>query len=349
MKRAAIIFGVFLAGCGGGGSKAVDTGAGGGGLGGYGGGSGCSLDSECGAGMVCSGCDDAGPKTCLPGCRADDQCGHNEVCSHDVACLQCPCPPGWCVSDPCLDADDDGYVATCDTSNHCAPGKKYCDCDDTNPLVNPGRYEVCNDGLDDDCNGLRDSNDPACQTCKQGRSCTDGWSCSVGSETCDGGCCASCPAVADPVCGKDECLFPGAPGLDGCQTAQVCRTCASSCGNEWNPVCGTDYATYQNGCLALAAGVQVLHEGYCWWAEGVQCSGPAGSTTVCGPSGNFYCRDTCPTCDGLRPMRCTGLGNCLSDLDCPAGLATECSDGGTPTWSCQQHRCTPACGPDGGL
>jgi hypothetical protein len=41
----------------------------------------------------------------------------------------------------CVDADGDG-VALCDG-----------DCDDANPGVHPGATEVCNDGIDQDCNG----------------------------------------------------------------------------------------------------------------------------------------------------------------------------------------------------
>lgn len=55
----------------------------------------------------------------------------------------------------CLDNDEDGY------------GDPACggdDCDDSNPGVNPGTAEVCTegDGVDDDCDGLIDGEDPDC-------------------------------------------------------------------------------------------------------------------------------------------------------------------------------------------
>ncbi len=62
-----------------------------------------------------------------------------------------------------LDADGDGYGAgtaeiACD-----APSDAYVpdpgDCDDSNRLVKPGAEEVC-DGIDNDCNGLTDDEDP---------------------------------------------------------------------------------------------------------------------------------------------------------------------------------------------
>ena len=64
------------------------------------------------------------------------------------------------VTDPLTwfpDGDDDGFgtdegsvVACLGPSGHVADGG---DCDDTIPEVNPGVAEVCNNGLDDDCDG----------------------------------------------------------------------------------------------------------------------------------------------------------------------------------------------------
>jgi hypothetical protein len=45
----------------------------------------------------------------------------------------------------CVDADGDGAGL--------GPGCAKLDCDDTNPLVNPGMQEIADDGLDNDCSG----------------------------------------------------------------------------------------------------------------------------------------------------------------------------------------------------
>jgi len=44
-------------------------------------------------------------------------------------------------------------------------GHRPCsgDCDDTNPAIHPLATEDCSDGVDNDCDGLSDANDPDCQ------------------------------------------------------------------------------------------------------------------------------------------------------------------------------------------
>ena len=59
-------------------------------------------------------------------------------------------PPMECPSEV-IDADGDGY----DSDE---------DCDDNNPQVNPGAAENCTNGVDDDCDGYADGNDPDCDT-----------------------------------------------------------------------------------------------------------------------------------------------------------------------------------------
>ncbi len=61
-----------------------------------------------------------------------------------------------------VDMDGDGYF---DIPNACSP----TDCDDTNAAVNPGATEICNNTIDDDCDGNVDEADSDCSTgCVEG-------------------------------------------------------------------------------------------------------------------------------------------------------------------------------------
>ncbi|MEN0065293.1 MAG: putative metal-binding motif-containing protein [Myxococcota bacterium] len=62
------------------------------------------------------------------------------------------------------DADDDGFGARYPAEYSCIPLEGHVqnntDCDDSDPFVNPGSPEICNGGIDDNCNGLSDDTDP---------------------------------------------------------------------------------------------------------------------------------------------------------------------------------------------
>ncbi|HHT9124357.1 MAG TPA: PQQ-dependent sugar dehydrogenase [Candidatus Brocadiia bacterium] len=64
------------------------------------------------------------------------------------------------------DADGDSYGNTNDSIQDCIQPSGYVsnngDCDDTDSSVNPGTTEICDDGVDNDCDWLVDCNDPDC-------------------------------------------------------------------------------------------------------------------------------------------------------------------------------------------
>jgi hypothetical protein len=78
--------------------------------------------------------------------------GNREDCSNSV---DNDCDGLVGAQDPdcmkeCEDADNDGYQSALCNSDPRARGN---DCDDNNPMINPGRPEQCGNMLDDDCKG----------------------------------------------------------------------------------------------------------------------------------------------------------------------------------------------------
>jgi formylglycine-generating enzyme required for sulfatase activity len=138
---------------------------------------------------------------------------------------------------PCTDLDGDGYGNPASTS--CA--NPELDCDDTNAAVNPGVTEeslgdpICQDGMDNDCDGLVDGADTGCLQCSlpvdcdddnpctdddcvagscvntnNVAPCDDGDVCTEG-DICSGGVCSGSPLDTDGdgyvsnACGGDDC------------------------------------------------------------------------------------------------------------------------------------------------
>ena len=62
-----------------------------------------------------------------------------------------------------IDYDGDGYGSSAYTLEDCDQPSGYVsdstDCDDSDEDINPGEAEICNEGVDDDCNGVADDDD----------------------------------------------------------------------------------------------------------------------------------------------------------------------------------------------
>lgn len=295
--------------------------------------SGCATDSDCGRGLLCETCGD-GIFTCVPGCRVDAECGANMRCSHQVQCTTCPCPSGWCELDPCRDLDGDGFAAA--LTGTCANGKIAGDCNDAIPWVFPGGRERCANGEDDDCDGKRDARDDECRDeCPGTNFCASSQHCGQ-NKYCEQGCCDTCAVISTPACGVNECLLPG--GLDalGCKKSPTCQTCASSCSLDRDPVCGKNFSTYDNECLAQLAGTTVAHGGECGWGEGMRCFGPHECQY------GQFCRSV-PTTSGAE-LHCAQWGTCTTDADCDfVQQVVLCSDAGIAELHCVNERCAARC------
>lgn len=133
----------------------------------------CESDLDC-PGTVCL------PDGVCGGCENNDDCDAGEYCSLGN-CMNC-------------DRDVDGYNANYNSA--CTQHASGWDCNDNEVLINPGATEICDDLVDNDCDGKIDCDDSECTNnpvCNAG-TCNDNGLCEV-DETCSncagdcGGCC----------------------------------------------------------------------------------------------------------------------------------------------------------------
>jgi len=134
-------------------------------------------------------------------------------------CFFCGSEPQCNQGPTCTDADNDGYYLE---GQDCGT---MADCDDNNAAINPGAAENCTDGIDNNCNGLVDGQDPAAVGCPA--QCTDAdndgfnvdGTAGCGPVDCDDQDAAINPGTAE-VCGDN---------VDNDCDGQVDEGCQASC------------------------------------------------------------------------------------------------------------------------
>lgn len=177
----------------------------------------CTSGSCQGQALVCP--DDGDPCT-------------QEAC-HEGGCATSPVPNGGgcddgdpcTVGDSCLegdckagpegkDEDNDGaYDAACIGGN---------DCDDQNAALNPGQSEVCDDALDNDCDGYVDIDDidcasPVLTACTYHTDCYPEKVCAVWYTTGAALCSVACAGDIDCTLGEVCTKLPGSANVGFCQ------------------------------------------------------------------------------------------------------------------------------------
>jgi hypothetical protein len=253
-----------------------------------------NCDPSCEAGFRCSS------SICQPILCSEANACPNELLCYEGRCImtcdgQAPCQSGDCLDGLCQGEMDcqSGDVKTCDTA--CGEGVERCidytwsSCSSGQPAL----MDICEDGLDNDCDELIDEGCPDCelgsiQPCEN--------ECGQGEQSCSEGTWSACSV-----------LPPDGTGLCPCMTGsfEFCET-----------PCGMGQKTCNQGAF-----------GACLY-EGMTCECMPRTTesceTMCG-TGQRNCEGgTWSTCQGPQPE--TEICNNYIDEDCDQQVDEGCTE-----------------------
>jgi len=291
----------------------------------------------CLGGQMC----DPGSGRCVapPECTRDDQCNDRSFCNGQERCINNRCRPA--AASPCFDGDECTLDACNEMADVCqnrprdldgdGAGDASCggdDCDDSDSLVRPGVEEICDDGRDNDCDGLPDCaakacvGHPVCLACRPDGGSPDGGASDGGAapgEVCGNGVDDDCDTLADcddpecdaaPECcslqreicdnGRDDncnmfrdCMDPGCARDPNCVT---CKPGMEICANTIDDDCDglTDCKDPKCGMNpACVCGVELCRDGADNDCDGkMDCNDPdCVGDPVCVPCSRELCRD----------------------------------------------------------
>lgn len=193
----------------------------------------------------------------------------------------------------CIDLDGDGRA------RDCAP----LDCDDQNAAINPDAAEVCNDCVDNNCNGLTDRFDPLAVGCT---SCYD--------DDCDG---------FSPVagCGSADC-----DDANPLRNPGVLETCFNALDDNCNGLADCADRSCRND-LSCAPATEICGDGLDNdWDGKTDCADrDCRNAPECSASTTEICSDGVDN-DGDRKVDCNDP-DCSGDPACPAAAPEVCDDG----------------------
>jgi len=217
-------------------------------------------------------------------------CSIDQECDSPDPCFTGTCEAGVCVTVP-RDNDGDG-----EPPPQCGGN----DCNDLNPNTYPGAPENCFDADDNDCNGVADCFDPACEGVPN-CGCVP----APGGEVCTGGTDEDCDTTVD--CNDTDCI--GTPAC-GCAASE-----AGLCVNGFDDDCDDAIDCDDPECLSDPACTCM--------AQTEQCMG--GVDDDCDLL--IDCAD--PDCEGLFPCTCVGgpvPESCTNGQDDDCDALVDCAD-----------------------
>lgn len=225
---------------------------------------------------------------------------------------------------------DSGALGECASGTETCSGGAWGSCvPDNSPVA-----EVCDDGLDNDCDGDTDSADSDCVvTCTDNdtQSCDSGLlgECAAGTETCSGGAWGSCVADNSPV--AEDC----GDGLDNdCDgdTDGADSDCGTACVPTTDPnhdcLTAADYPSaclvcHDNGVAGNQYGDAYNSVHYKWTGEGLDMTNdPGGIQGKLTNAMNTYCINilgnwgVCGTCHAGRGIKPGESGDSKANVDC---------------------------------
>ena len=249
-------------------------------------------------------------------CQVDAQCEDGDACTADR------CEGGACTHAP-RDDDDDGQPAT-----SCGG----LDCDDHNGAVFAGNFELCDDGVDNDCNGVADCFDPACAG-DTGCGCNP----SPGGEDCGNGKDDDCDALVD--CDDPACVGTPACGCAASESAGCDDGIDNDCnglfdcddpGCAGSAICGcmASFEDCQNGKDDDCDGLVDCKDPSCVSAGQCQCT--PGAPEICGNGKDDDCDDLIdcadPACASTAACATCKPEVCDDGADNDCNLLVDCAD-----------------------
>ncbi|MBL8954149.1 MAG: hypothetical protein JNK82_25455, partial [Myxococcaceae bacterium] len=169
-----------------------------------------------------------------------------------------------------------------------------------------GASETCNDGADNDCDGMIDCADPQCASA----ACGAGRTCQGGTCRCASGCCSSTDCTGGQTCQSGACTCPAGQKL--CGTSCISQSACCNTG-DCSSVMGSQC---DGGSCSCPAGQKACGSSC---IAGSSCCSP----TDCPATGQQCVSGTCACPAGQAP--CNGAcapGGCCVDADCGADAGT---------------------------